>query len=274
MGGLHSLRFEKIGSLLFDEKGDFSHVGPKYDRKFAQPLDLDNIEMDWGCLVQHGPYNSTRSYLLDEWDDLKDNAEWTHAQLALVRLAVESIPASLIEHGSFQLSHPDLDSQNVLVDEEGTITGLIDWDGTYTQTAIGEYARYPSWITRDWDPCMYAYGKGDSENSSIDNSYIEEDSPEDLARYRNVYLLAFEGLKLPASSWEPESTKKSHLFEAIDIAVRNRICRDGIVPKLLEFAFQSEVPFEFSDFCDAYLEGKADTWLAQVKEAFEAMWHY
>lgn len=44
--------------------------------------------------------------------------------------------------------------------------------------------RYPSWLTRDWDPTMYGYG---AEIAGADAGYIEN-SPEELARYRAMYL--------------------------------------------------------------------------------------
>ncbi|KAI9713756.1 MAG: hypothetical protein M1828_001350 [Chrysothrix sp. TS-e1954] len=274
MAQLQGLRFDKIGSPNFNEDGSFSHVGPKCDRVFEQPLDLDNVEVDWGRIVSSGPYEQTRTYLVDDWDDHKDHVEWTHAQLAILRLAVDSIPEVLIDQGYFVLSPPDFNYQNVLIDEEGTVTGIIDWDGVYTHAIIGGYARYPSWITRDWDPHMYAYGKQDSEDGSDSDSCMEEDSPEDLARYRSIYLTAFESLELPSSAWTSKLTSQSHMFEAIEIAIGDCICQDGIVPKLLSFAFHSEVPFTFPEFCDAWLEGNAGSWLEQIQKAFAAMWHY
>jgi hypothetical protein len=36
------------------------------------------------------------------------------------------------DHESFVLSHPDVDSQNVLVSEDGTLTALLDWDNVHT----------------------------------------------------------------------------------------------------------------------------------------------
>lgn len=52
----------------------------------------------------------------------------------------------------FVLTHPDYDVQTFLFDKEGSLTGIIDWDGIITYPRIPGYARYPGWITRNWDP--------------------------------------------------------------------------------------------------------------------------
>ena len=45
----------------------------------------------------------------------------------------------------------------MFVTEDGKISCLIDWGGIEAVLIQGGYAHYPSWITRDWDPLMYAY---------------------------------------------------------------------------------------------------------------------
>ena len=39
-----------------------------------------------------------------------------------------------------------------MVDEQGNVTGLIDWNLTQTMPRCVRYARYHGWTTRDWDP--------------------------------------------------------------------------------------------------------------------------
>ncbi|KIM37911.1 hypothetical protein M413DRAFT_421199 [Hebeloma cylindrosporum] len=54
---------------------------------------------------------------------------------------------------------PDFGFQNVLVDDDGTVTGLLDWDGNDTVPRQSGYARYPLWIMRDWDAFLYSYAE-------------------------------------------------------------------------------------------------------------------
>ena len=275
MSELCILQFDKIGSLVFDERGYFTHIGPQLNRELPEGDKIDpeakegsTYDDEWGQLSTRGPFHNVRGSLLDSWDDLKGSAEWCKAELAVLRLAVESIPESLTNEDKFYLFPPDFDSQNIFTDDEANITGIIDWDGARTQCAIGSFARYPSWITRDWDPVMYVYG--------IEGT-MPEDSPEQLSTYRQVYATAFAGAMakpdLSVSHYSADETELSHMFEAIEIAVNSRILRHGIVPKLLDHAFKSKVPFKWRDLLDAYLDGTADHWLGQIKEAFRDMWH-
>lgn len=218
----------------------------------------------WGRIQTSGPFNTVREWFFDDWDDLRGQHGWRKVQLAILRLAVESIPEHLISQQKYYPSPPDMDSQNIFIDDDGNITGIIDWDGVATQCPIGGFARYPSWITRDWDPMMYGYGVEECQ---------PENSPEELSRYRQVYAAAFASLDLPASSYSADETKLSHIFEAIKLAADSRMLRDGIVPKLLEHAFRSEVPFDMDDFEEEYLADTAGSCLKQIEEAFKNMWH-
>jgi hypothetical protein len=53
----------------------------------------------------------------------------------------------------FVLTHPDiLSDDDIIVDEEGRLTVIIGWDGVRTVPDFLGYIRFPSWITRDWEP--------------------------------------------------------------------------------------------------------------------------
>ena len=111
------------------------------------------------------------------------------------------------------------------------------------------FARYPSWITRDWDPNLYAWSPGDSESASdaadgnlalpgadglcngdLDiggrseiQSLCEEDSPQTLQCYRDEYLEIYTNLD-PANA---VFTKNSHILEAVQIGIFSEISRGG-----------------------------------------------
>ena len=86
-------------------------------------------------------------------------AQWNNAELSLLRLAIDSIPQALDTPQTFSLRHPDFNYQNIFTNDASDITGLIDWDGVQTLPRALGFARYPSWITRDWDPVKYGYGE-------------------------------------------------------------------------------------------------------------------
>lgn len=104
----------------------------------------------------------------------------------------------------------------------GQRTGIIDWDLVQTLPRCVGYCRYPSWITRDWDPLMYGWPKiKESENS-----------PEELQRYREH----FDREMGAALGWKGDwiYTKKSHIREAVWIAALNARNRLEICRKMVE----------------------------------------
>ncbi|KAI9829071.1 MAG: hypothetical protein M1832_000094 [Thelocarpon impressellum] len=261
MSELQGLRFGAIGALVFDQT---LHVGDmvKVERDMEKIMDGGSV---WGTTSVIGPFDTTRSWLLHDLDDsIGAHALWRVAELQLLRLAIDSIPRRLDAGGSFVFGHPDFNYQNIFVDDNGNVTGIIDWDGVHTRPRALGFARYPSWITRDWDPVKYGYGIPGSR---------DEDSPEALLHYRRAYAAAFEDLQLPASAYSPGDTNLSQILEAIEIAVEDRTCRSGIVQRLLEHAFDSRVPFTFPEFREAFEAGRAGSWMSEVREAFGKMWH-
>ena len=85
----------------------------------------------------------------------------------------------------FVLTHPDFDVQNVLVAEDGTLCGLIDWDGVASVPREIGCAQYPLWLMRDWVPFHYEYDI--QERRPEEGSGFEESSPAELASYRALY---------------------------------------------------------------------------------------
>src|SRR5271170_4985010 len=96
-----------------------------------------------------------------------------------------SITAGKPDTESFVLAHPDLNVQNILVFEVGTFTALIDWDNVHTVPRCIGYSRYPSWITTDWNPLMYRYGRP---------ACRIENSPEEMDYFRKIYAARMRSL--------------------------------------------------------------------------------
>jgi len=282
MSDLNTLRFNGIGSLKFDEKGDFSGVGPVISQTegdiFHPEFDvIDGIQtIRWPPPSAHGPFKTAKAFLLAGVEALEaekglSTIARNHrtADVAVLHFAIESIPERLtLDDGdSFVVAHPNLDAQNILVDYDGNITGIIDWDGVQTMPRGYGFSCYPSWITRDWDPIMY----GCSEPGF-------EDTPVILSCYRQAYASAFQDINLPTSNYMPDETRLSHIYEAIYIAASS-FWNLSPIDKLLEHAFRgtSDESFVVEDFrrnlANELENRKADEMLVQINMAFRKMWY-
>jgi serine/threonine protein kinase len=51
---------------------------------------------------------------------------------------------------AFVLRHDDLDLQNILVDADGNVTGIIDFDGCHAAPRCVGYSSLPTFLRRDW----------------------------------------------------------------------------------------------------------------------------
>jgi aminoglycoside phosphotransferase (APT) family kinase protein len=219
MAQFDSISFDKIGSITAAEDGSFS-LGPIYHW----------LENDDGSIqvTADRTYFSTMEFLACNmrFKDAKDSV-WGRAESKMLETLIQNSP-DLDSYSRFVLCPPDLDSQNVLVDDKGNVTGIIDWDLCRTMPPHLGYASYPGWITRDWDPLMYGW--------PFEQEY--EDSPETLQRYRAHY-----NKKLgKALSWRGDwrFTENSHVAEAVWIAMLNSTNRMDICRKFVEVALELE----------------------------------
>lgn len=140
--------------------------------------------------------------------------------LAALQLFVSSLPDNTLEGPPFILYHPDFDSQNVLVDEDGVITGIIDWDNVHIGPRRGAAAAYPSWLTVDWDPLYHGWSKKSSPE--VNAGY---DSPAELAKYRKAQL---DTIHFASAGKLTDITRNSHVRTVLLITIlqRNSHIRD------------------------------------------------
>jgi aminoglycoside phosphotransferase (APT) family kinase protein len=219
MAQFNSISFDKIGSITAAEDGSFS-LGPIYRW----------LENDDGSIqvTADRTYFSTMEFLVCNmrFKDAKDSV-WGRAESKMLETLIQNSP-DLDSYSRFVLCPPDFDSQNVLVDDKGNVTGIIDWDLCRTMPPHLGYASYPGWITRDWDPLMYGW--------PFEQEY--EDSPETLQRYRAHYNKELG----KALSWRGDwrYTENSHVAEAVWIAMLNSTNRMDICRKFVEVALELE----------------------------------
>jgi hypothetical protein len=108
-----------------------------------------------------------------------------------------SVLTGFSDRETFTLRHNDLDLQNVLVDEEGNVTGILDWDGCIAvPRCIGSVA-VPRFLCTDWLPRI------DLERSPHMAWKLKE--------YRNEYATALENCGCTDA---PLYTRKSAMYQA------------------------------------------------------------
>jgi hypothetical protein len=261
MSQLSTHEFSSISQLDIDPRTHAHCVGPFYP-------DLGTISEGETCPEPIcGPYQSTHVYLQDQIADKleKETRTTVISELQLLRTFAGMIPDSTFDGAPFFLSHPDFGYQNILVDAEGNVTGMIDWDDVAIGPRQSAFARYPSWITRDWDPFMYCYRKTSDVNllsliympllrltsclqsgEDLSRETQQEDSPETLSRFRDEYLAAFTRLK-PSHG---RLTRYSHLIEALEIAISHSFTRADILDKFTKYVYggNDDDDVEFSSF--------------------------
>ncbi|RYC80709.1 hypothetical protein BFJ63_vAg16406 [Fusarium oxysporum f. sp. narcissi] len=219
MAQFSCLAFDQMGSIMEDGSGA-NVIGPFYDWHEGEDGRLH--------VAASGPLDSTSDFINKNLIPSSNEDVWDMAEAKVLEAIKDSLPA-LDSPPGFVLCLPDFDSQNVLVDDEGTVTGLIDWDLAQTMPRFVGYARYPGWITRDWDPLMYGWPK----------MAESEDSPETLERYRAYYNTELGKALKWQGDWK--FTEKSHIAEAIWIATLSHHNRLEICRKFVQVAVGSGI---------------------------------
>lgn len=193
MAQFSCLAFDKMGSIMNDGSGS-TIIGPLYDWHEKENGGLQ--------VAVSGPFDSISAFSHENSIPSSDKNVWDKAEAKVMEVIMGLLP-TLDSPPGFVLCLPDFDSQNVLVNDEGDVTGLIDWDLAHAMPRSVGYARYPGWITRDWDPLMYGWPK----------MAESEDSPETLERYRAYYNTELGKALKWQGDWK--FTERSHIAEAI-----------------------------------------------------------
>ena len=189
MTQLNLFAFDQGGSLLFDAKGNVAGVGSSnvvdLETQYAKMRSKDYDNTMTFC--QHGPFVDPTSYLpslLDAREKKGERCEVEEGAYKLLRLFIEwSVTRGKTEEKPFVLAHADLDYQNILVNNDGSLAGIIDWDGVAAVPRYIGCQSFPKFLTQDYEPANYAY---DVEAGKPIEGYLA-DSPAGLACYRAMY---------------------------------------------------------------------------------------
>jgi hypothetical protein len=121
---------------------------------------------------------------------------------------------------AFVLRHDDLDLQNILVDTDGNVTGIIDFDGVHAAPRCIGYASLPTFLRRDWL----------DEHSMAQWTAMTWS----LNRYRTIYASAMAACHTDdGMPTDAQYTNKSAIYQAfLALFYEDEDCRE-VVGKLL-----------------------------------------
>ena len=242
---LNKFTYSLGGAPLFNEHGEPIGIGPVRTDDIDAALKRLSIEDsdDSPIYREIGPFNDLKGFMVSMLDQRQPPPDpFSQGMHKLLRLFIQWIPCDAREPG-FVLTHPDLDIQNVLVAEDGALVGLIDWDGVAARPRALGNERFPSWLTRDWDPAKYAYGQTP-----------DDDREAYLAHYRSMYLNC-----LRSFASKEDDMKLTHLpllIENLQIAADDPICTDGIVEKIFDESLQARRLSKSSSLSSEKVEDK------------------
>jgi serine/threonine protein kinase len=117
---------------------------------------------------------------------------------------------------TFVLRHDDLDLQNILVDSDGNVTGIIDWDGCAAVPRCLGYISTPTFLRRDWLP-DYTIARLPHMTWALE-------------RYRNVYAEAMDAF---CESLDAKYTRKSAMYQLVLAALDKDVACMEVVEMLL-----------------------------------------
>jgi hypothetical protein len=154
-----------------------------------------------------------------------------------------------------------------MVNDNGEVTGFIDWDNAEITPLVTGTGRYPRWLMRDWQPSSY---DGDEEEDQADDEGTtwRDESSEQLSSYRQHYLNAMMACQGPG--YDPRWTRLSHILETVSIGVYDKVSAGCNIQKLFEHA---GISFELADYAESYVCDDTAEKDSLIREAFKKMWH-
>lgn len=208
MAQLQKLEFDKIGMPICDDGEPV--VGHSWetvhdDRKkrpaaaSTQDYLISGIEDRWPSDVTLEGTDG------DDDEEKQRELDQDRGMRKIMDIIFQSPPFAGSEVGveRFVIRHPDLDLQNIMTDEEGNVTAIIDWHEAVTAPQCVGYAGLPHFLIQEWLP-----------------GFTLEDPPYlswTVDHYRRVYA---EAMKEACEGGK--STYKSAMYQAAYLAATTR----------------------------------------------------
>ena len=191
---LKQYEFDQGGALLFKDTGDIAVVqGAKvYDgsaalEKFERACCDGTAIQDEDPFCEKGPFTDPENALCFMSSHRKSyQSDTIHDQGVRRSLCVFtewSCSHMDTSERKFVLGHPNFNWQNLLVQPDGTLSGIIDWDRVAAIPHSVGCLRYPMFLTRDWE-LHYENPANLGDRSDDDDP---ENTPEELEAYRASY---------------------------------------------------------------------------------------
>lgn len=233
---LSQFTLDRGGSLRFDSDGRPVDVAGAKVPDWAAELDalqgLTTIGED--CpYCEKGPIANPASsflFMLDHRGFRETDGAYDRGIHEVLRLFTEwtlEKAENADKNGpQFVLAHPDFALQNFLVEEDGTLCGIIDWDGVAAVPLSVGCLKYPDWLISDWSP-RYDYNPKDTGQ--------QRNSPEALATYRIMYAQFVEVFSSiacgsgKAGKSKADTTRRSLIAGSLDFAATDLKLADAAV---------------------------------------------
>ncbi|CAF9943714.1 MAG: hypothetical protein ALECFALPRED_001101 [Alectoria fallacina] len=158
---LNQLMLDHGGSIVFDSDG--KAVGVKGAKVIdANAMWYPEVEDpdDNDIFCEKGPFTDPKCalvFMLDRRSSRPEDDAFLKGIDVLLRMFIEWEYEKKPYGPRFVLTHPDFNIQNVLVAEDGTLRGLIDWDGVAAVPREVGCGQFPMFLLHDWIETQYDY---------------------------------------------------------------------------------------------------------------------
>jgi hypothetical protein len=169
MAQLQTLKFDRIGMPIFTDGSKQTPPRAFHRFRWKHPNSFTPEDLSSGSQIYpYGPFKSSSEYMSAKLDllwpldsqtldiiscEARQMAKGIRKMLDIIfshPTIVNSKPstASSNDPETFVLQHTDLDFQNILVDDDGNVTGIIDWDGFMAVPRCVSYASVPEFLIK------------------------------------------------------------------------------------------------------------------------------
>lgn len=248
MAQLNRFMLDHGGSIVFDSNDRAVDVeGAKFADANAMWYRKDDDPGDNDIFCEKGPFTDPKAallFMLDRRPSQPTDTAYLKGIYVLLRMFIEWAYERKSHGPRSVLAHPDLDIQNVLVAEDGTLRGLIDWDGAAAVPREVGAAQYPFWLMHDWIESQYDYNIEDNKPRA--EAGYDESSPDELSCYRAMYAQFMEQeIRLNSKDSadltiygttpkeEADITRRSLVMKNLDIATSSHIVAADVVHHML-----------------------------------------
>ncbi|KAI1668044.1 hypothetical protein Ptr902_12214 [Pyrenophora tritici-repentis] len=225
MAKLQTLEFDKIGMPICEDTGEpvVGHSWETVDGNWkirhasasTQDYLMSGIEVRWpiAATVEDMSIGNNGEEQTEEDRVNRNRGRGMHK---MINMIFQCPPFAAPEAGNerFVIRHPDLDLQNILTDEEGNVTGIIDWHEAVTAPRCVGPAALPLFLIKDWLP-----------------GFTLDDPP--YLSWTVDYYLRIYAQAMQDACEDGKYTYKSAMYQAVYLATTRRGSAPDLVDKIL-----------------------------------------